>query len=158
MPPSKEKPGLRRFAQASVVCDKCRVNSIDYLDLIRHAQVYDVADETPLELAANLSERLGNRVLMKREDLQPVFSFKLRGAYNKIAGLSDDDLGRGVICSSAGNHAQGVALAAKRKGIRSVIVMPVTTPSIKTEAVAALGGEVLLHGDTYDDAYLYAAD
>jgi hypothetical protein len=94
-------PGSRRFAQASVVCDKCRVNSIDYLDLIRRAQVYDVADETPLELAANLSERLGNRVLMKREDLQPVFSFKLRGAYNKIAGLSEDDLGRGVICSSA---------------------------------------------------------
>jgi threonine dehydratase len=151
-------PGLRRFAQASVVCDKCRVNSIDYLDLIRRAQVYDVADETPLELAANLSERLGNRVLMKREDLQPVFSFKLRGAYNKIAGLSDDDLGRGVICSSAGNHAQGVALAAKRKGVRSVIVMPVTTPSIKTKAVAALGGEVLLHGDTYDDAYARARE
>jgi threonine dehydratase len=151
-------PGSRRFAQASVVCDKCRVNSIDYLDLIRRAQVYDVADETPLELAANLSERLGNRVLMKREDLQPVFSFKLRGAYNKIAGLSEDDLGRGVICSSAGNHAQGVALAAKRKGIRAVIVMPVTTPSIKTEAVAALGGEVLLHGDAYDDAYARARE
>jgi len=134
------------------------MDAIDYLDLIRRARVYDVADETPLELATNLSKRIGNRVLMKREDLQPVFSFKLRGAYNKIAGLSNDDLGRGVICSSAGNHAQGVALAAKRKGIRSVIVMPVTTPSIKTEAVAALGGEVVLHGDTYDDAYAHALE
>ena len=150
------RPGLRCFADQPAVCDKCRMNSIDYLDLIRHARVYDVADKTPLDLAANLSKRIGNRVLMKREDLQPVFSFKLRGAYNKIAGLSDDDLKRGVICSSAGNHAQGVALAAKRKGIRSVIVMPVTTPEIKTEAVAALGGEVLLHGDTYDDAYAHA--
>ncbi|MDH5618609.1 MAG: pyridoxal-phosphate dependent enzyme, partial [Gammaproteobacteria bacterium] len=92
------------------------MNPTDYLDLIRRAQVYDVADKTPLDLATNLSRRLGNRVLMKREDLQPVFSFKLRGAYNKISGLSADDLGRGVICSSAGNHAQGVALAARRKG------------------------------------------
>jgi threonine dehydratase len=134
------------------------MNTTDYLDLIRRAQVYDVADKTPLDLAANLSERLGNRVLMKREDLQPVFSFKLRGAYNKIAGLSAEDLEHGVICSSAGNHAQGVALAAKRKGIRSVIVMPVTTPSIKIKAVAALGGEVVLHGDAYDDAYKRARE
>lgn len=134
------------------------MKSSDYLDLIRRAQVYDVADKTPLDLAANLSERLGNRVLMKREDLQPIFSFKLRGAYNKIAGLDDEDLSRGVICSSAGNHAQGVALAAKRKGVRAVIVMPVTTPSIKTEAVVALGGEVLLHGDAYDDAYTRAQE
>jgi threonine dehydratase len=134
------------------------MNTIDYLDLIRRARVYDVADKTPLDLATNLSKRIGNRVLMKREDLQPVFSFKLRGAYNKIAGLSDADLSRGVICSSAGNHAQGVALAAKRKGIRAVIVMPVTTPAIKTEAVAALGGEVMLHGDTYDDAYARACE
>ena len=132
-------PALRRFADPSSVCDKCRMNTTDYLDMIRRARVYDVAEKTPLDLAANLSKRLHNRVLMKREDLQPVFSFKLRGAYNKIAGLSDDDLKQGVICSSAGNHAQGVALAAKRKGIRSVIVMPVTTPAIKTEAVAALG-------------------
>jgi len=151
-------PALRRFADPSSVCDKCRMNTTDYLDMIRRARVYDVAEKTPLDLAANLSKRLHNRVLMKREDLQPVFSFKLRGAYNKIAGLSDDDLKQGVICSSAGNHAQGVALAAKRKGIRSVIVMPVTTPAIKTEAVAALGGEVLLHGDTYDDAYAHARE
>lgn len=134
------------------------MNTSEYLDLIRDARVYDVADRTPLDLATNLSERLGNRVLMKREDLQPVFSFKLRGAYNKIAGLSEKDLGRGVICSSAGNHAQGVALAARRKGVRAVIVMPVTTPSIKTEAVEALGGEVVLHGDAYDDAYARARE
>ena len=132
------------------------MNTSDYLDLIRGAKVYDVADETPLDLAANLTARLGNRVLMKREDLQPVFSFKLRGAYNKIASLSDDELKTGVICSSAGNHAQGVALAARRRGVRAVIVMPVTTPSIKTEAVTALGGEVVLHGDAYDDAYARA--
>ena len=129
-----------------------------YLDLIRSAKVYDVAQKSPLEPAENLSARLDNWVLMKREDLQPVFSFKLRGAYNKIAGLANDDVARGVICSSAGNHAQGVALAAKRRGVRSVIVMPVTTPSIKTDAVRALGGEVILHGDTYDDAYAYARE
>ncbi len=128
----------------------------DYLERIRNAKVYDVAEKTPLELARNLSRRLGNRVLMKREDLQPVFSFKLRGAYNKIAALSDAEVSNGVICSSAGNHAQGVALAARRRGIRAVIVMPVTTPTIKTGAVAALGGEVILHGDTYDDAYAHA--
>jgi threonine dehydratase len=120
--------------------------------------VYDVAEETPLELAVNLSRRLRNRVLMKREDLQPVFSFKLRGAYNKIVGLSENELGNGVICSSAGNHAQGVALAARRRGVRAVIVMPITTPSIKTDAVATLGGEVVLHGDTYDDAYAHALE
>ena len=129
-----------------------------YPDLIRDAKVYDVADTTPLELASGLSERLGNRVLMKREDLQPVFSFKLRGAYNKIASLSQEQLENGVICSSAGNHAQGVALAAKRRGVRAIIVMPVTTPSIKTNAVAALGGEVVLFGDAYDDAYSHALE
>lgn len=134
------------------------MDTIEYLDRIRDARVYDVADKTPLELAKNLSERLGNRILMKREDLQPVFSFKLRGAYNKIARLTDAEISRGVICSSAGNHAQGVALAAKRRGTRAVIVMPVTTPSIKTDAVASLGGEVILHGDNYDDAYAYARE
>ena len=134
------------------------MNTIEYLDRIRDAKVYDVADKTPLEPAKNLSERLGNRILMKREDLQPVFSFKLRGAYNKIARLTDDEVSRGVICSSAGNHAQGVALAASRRGTRAVIVMPVTTPSIKTDAVASLGGEVILHGDTYDDAYAHARE
>ena len=131
---------------------------IDYLDLIRNAKVYDVALRSALEPAVNLSARLNNVILMKREDLQPVFSFKLRGAYNKIAGLNPDELARGVICSSAGNHAQGVALAAKRRDIRAIIVMPVTTPKIKTDAVRALGGEVVLHGDTYDDAYAHALE
>lgn len=128
----------------------------EYLALIDAACVYEVAIETPLELASNLSARMNNRILMKREDLQPVFSFKLRGAYNKLASLSDDALQAGVICSSAGNHAQGVALAAKRKNARAVVVMPVTTPSIKVDAVKSLGGEVVLFGDTYDDAYAKA--
>ena len=134
------------------------MKSSEYLDLIRNARVYDVAEVTPLESARSLSRRLGNRILMKREDLQPVFSFKLRGAYNKIASLSAREIGHGVICSSAGNHAQGVALAARRRGVRAVIVMPVTTPTIKTDAVAALGGEVVLHGDAYDDAYAHACE
>ena len=140
------------------VCDKSAMDGRDYLERIRQARVYDVADKTPLDLATGLSGRLGNRVLMKREDLQPVFSFKLRGAYNKIANLPDAELSRGVICSSAGNHAQGVALAARRLGTRAVVVMPVTTPTIKTGAVAALGGEVVLHGDAYDDAYTHARE
>ncbi len=127
-----------------------------YVERIRASNVYDVAVRTPLELAANLSARVGNRILMKREDLQPVFSFKLRGAYNRISKLDDDVAARGVICSSAGNHAQGVALAARKRGVRAVIVMPVTTPKIKVDAVRALGGEVVLHGDTYDDAYAHA--
>ena len=125
----------------------------EYVKLIDEAAVYDVAVKTPLELARNLSARIGNQILMKREDLQPVFSFKLRGAYNKLASLSDEELQRGVICSSAGNHAQGVALAANKRNARAVIVMPETTPSIKVDAVRALGAEVVLHGDTYDDAY-----
>lgn len=128
----------------------------EYITLIDEASVYDVASETPLELASNLSARLGNRILMKREDLQPVFSFKLRGAYNKLATLSQEALNAGVICSSAGNHAQGVALAAQRKDVRAVIVMPKTTPSIKVDAVRALGGEVVLHGDNYDEAHTRA--
>jgi threonine dehydratase len=130
----------------------------EYLALIDAARVYEVANETPLELASNLSARMHNRILMKREDLQPVFSFKLRGAYNKLASLSEDALRAGVICSSAGNHAQGVALAAMRKNARAVIVMPVTTPSIKVDAVKTLGGEVVLFGDTYDDAYAKARE
>jgi threonine dehydratase len=130
----------------------------DYIALIDEASVYDVASETPLELASNLSARIGNRILMKREDLQLVFSFKLRGAYNKLVTLSQDALDAGVICSSAGNHAQGVALAAQRKKVRAVIVMPVTTPTIKVDAVRSLGGEVILHGDTYDDAYARAKE
>jgi threonine dehydratase len=129
------------------------MNTTDYVNLIDTASVYDVAKVTPLEKAVNLSVRLDNQVLMKREDLQPIFSFKLRGAYNKLSTLSDDAITAGVICSSAGNHAQGVALAAKRRNARAVIVMPITTPTIKVDAVIALGGEVLLHGDTYDDAF-----
>ena len=127
-----------------------------YLKKILTARVYDVARETPLEPARSLSRRLGNTVLLKREDQQPVFSFKLRGAYNKMAHLSPEALGAGVICASAGNHAQGVALSAKRLGCRAVVVMPVTTPKLKVDAVAALGGEVLLHGDSYTDAYDHA--
>ena len=130
----------------------------DYLDLIRTAKVYDVAHKSALEPAVSLSKRLDNRILMKREDLQPVFSFKLRGAYNRIATLETHELQRGVICSSAGNHAQGVALAARELGVRAVIVMPVTTAKIKTDAVRALGGEVVLHGDAYDDAYARAME
>ena len=130
----------------------------EYITLIDEAKVYDVASKTPLALASNLSERLGNRIFMKREDLQPVFSFKLRGAYNKLATLPQAALDAGVICSSAGNHAQGVALAAQRKDVRAVIVMPNTTPTIKIDAVRALGGDVILHGDTYDDAYAYAKE
>jgi threonine dehydratase len=130
----------------------------EYIALIDEAKVYDVANKTPLELARNLSARLGNRIFMKREDLQPVFSFKLRGAYNKLATLPQAALDAGVICSSAGNHAQGVALAAQRKDVRAVIVMPNTTPTIKIDAVRALGGDVILHGDTYDDAYAHARE
>ncbi|MBK7251890.1 MAG: threonine ammonia-lyase, biosynthetic [Gammaproteobacteria bacterium] len=123
-----------------------------YIHRILKARVYDVAIESPLEEAPRLSRRLGNRVLFKREDLQPVFSFKLRGAYNKIAQLSDTVAQRGVICASAGNHAQGVALAARRRRVPAVIVMPGTTPEIKVQAVLDLGGEVVLHGDDYDAA------
>jgi threonine dehydratase len=128
----------------------------DYLRRILNARVYDVAQETPLELAPMLSARLGNRLLLKREDLQPIFSFKLRGAYNRMAQLSPAALRRGVIAASAGNHAQGVALAAERLGCGAVIVMPETTPRIKVEAVRSRGATVVLHGDTYDDAYAEA--
>ncbi|XLP34274.1 threonine ammonia-lyase, biosynthetic [Brevundimonas vesicularis] len=120
------------------------------------ARVYDVAEETPLDPMPRLSARLERPVLLKREDLQPVFSFKLRGAYNRIAQLSDPELARGVICASAGNHAQGVALSAAKRGIASTIVMPTTTPAIKVSAVKALGGQVVLHGDSFDDAYAHA--
>ena len=124
-----------------------------YIERILKARVYDVAVETPLELAPRLSRRLGNQVLLKREDLQSVFSFKLRGAYNKVAHLSESAANRGVICASAGNHAQGVALAAQRRGVPAIIVMPHTTPQIKVQAVMDLGGEVVLHGDDYDSAF-----
>jgi threonine dehydratase len=127
-----------------------------YAPRIERARVYDVAIESPLDRAPRLSARLGHDVLLKREDLQAVFSFKLRGAYNKIAQTPDETLARGVICSSAGNHAQGVALAARRRGLRAVIVMPKSTPSIKVDAVVALGGEAVLFGNTYDDANAHA--
>ena len=130
--------------------------TIDYLEKILNARVYDVAIETPLDLAPNLSARLGNNIMLKREDMQPVFSFKLRGAYNKMALLPTAVLKRGVIAASAGNHAQGVALAAQKLGCRAVIVMPVTTPRIKVDAVAARGAEVVLVGDSYSDASVEA--
>ena len=128
----------------------------DYLERILNARVYDVAQESPLEYAPNLSARLKNKLLLKREDMQSVFSFKLRGAYNKMAQLPEDVLQQGVIAASAGNHAQGVALAAKQLDTTAIIVMPITTPQVKIDAVIDRGGNVVLHGDTYDDACAYA--
>jgi threonine dehydratase len=130
----------------------------DYLPSILTARVYDVAVESPLELAPLLSQRLGNRVLLKREDVQSVFSFKLRGAYNKMVHMGPDVRVRGVIAASAGNHAQGVALAAQKLGCPAVIVMPVTTPGIKVNAVRTRGARVILHGDSYDEAYIRAQE
>ncbi len=130
----------------------------DYLKKILTARVYDVAVESPLDLAPTLSKRYGNNIYFKREDIQSVFSFKLRGAYNKMAHLPPEKLKRGVICASAGNHAQGVALAATRLGCRAMIVMPTTTPPVKIDAVKARGGEVVLFGDSYSDAYQHALD
>ena len=128
----------------------------DYLKKILTAKVYEVAHESALDVAKVLGRRLHNQVLLKREDQQPVFSFKLRGAYHKMAQLSREQLARGVICASAGNHAQGVALGAAQLGARAVVVMPVTTPALKVEAVKALGGEVVLHGESYSDAHTHA--
>lgn len=130
----------------------------NYIEKILRAKVYDVAEETPLDFAPNLSARLDNRVYLKREDLQPVFSFKLRGAYNKIASLTAQQAANGVIAASAGNHAQGVALAAKKLGIKALIVMPKTTPEIKVKSVKAYGAKIVLHGDSYDDALIYALE
>jgi len=129
-----------------------------YLQLILTTKVYDVAIESPLDAAPVVSRRTGNAILLKREDKQPVFSFKLRGAYNKMAHLTRADLDRGVICASAGNHAQGVALAAQKLGARATIVMPVSTPRIKVNAVASRGARVELHGDSYHEASLYAKE
>jgi threonine dehydratase len=129
-----------------------------YLKRILNARVYDVAIESPLEPAPNLSARTGNTVLLKREDMQPVFSFKLRGAYNKMAQLAPEQLKRGVITASAGNHAQGVALSAQKLGCKAVIVMPATTPQIKIQAVASRGAKVILDGDSYSDAYQHALE
>ncbi len=128
----------------------------DYLKKITNTRVYEVARETPLEYAPALSARTGNKVWLKREDLQPVFSFKCRGAYNKMAHLTAAELKKGVVAASAGNHAQGVALAAGRLGTKAIIVMPRTTPQIKVDAVRGLGGQVVLHGDNYDAAYHHA--
>jgi threonine dehydratase len=130
----------------------------DYLRKVLTARVYDVASETALTRADKLSAKLGHTVLLKREDTQSVYSFKVRGAYNKMSQLSDQELRRGVICSSAGNHAQGVALAARKLGCRAVIVMPVTTPLVKVDGVISLGGEAVLFGDSYTDAYLHALE
>ncbi len=128
----------------------------DYLERILNARVYDLARETPLDPARSLSARLRNRFYLKREDLQPVFSFKLRGAYNKMATLSGAALARGVVCASAGNHAQGVAMSAQHLGAKAIIVMPSTTPQIKVDAVKARGAEVVLIGESYSDASEYA--
>src|SRR5271170_7782750 len=133
-------------------------NPDNYVDRILKAKVYDVAVETALDAAPRLSRRLDNRIWFKREDLQPVFSFKIRGAYNKIAHLSPISAQRGVICASAGNHAQGVALGARTRGIPAVIVMPLITPDIKVQAVADLGAEIVLHGEDYDQAYEHAIE
>ncbi|HEY3699436.1 MAG TPA: threonine ammonia-lyase, biosynthetic [Spongiibacteraceae bacterium] len=128
----------------------------EYVKKILCARVYDVAIETPIDEVRQLSKRFDNRILLKREDLQPVFSFKLRGAYNKVAQLTPEQLARGVICASAGNHAQGLALAAAKLGIKATIVMPKTTPHIKIDAVRSRGAKVVLHGDTYDEASQHA--
>jgi threonine dehydratase len=130
----------------------------DYAQAILTARVYDVAEETALDAMPRLSERLGRSVHLKREDLQPVFSFKIRGAYNKIVRLSEEARRRGVICASAGNHAQGVALAAQKLGMKATIVMPMTTPGIKVESVRRLGGNAILHGDAFDEAYAKARE
>ncbi|MGR9054266.1 MAG: threonine ammonia-lyase, biosynthetic [Gammaproteobacteria bacterium] len=129
-----------------------------YIERILRAKVYDVAEETPLDFAPHLSKRLANSVFLKREDLQPVFSFKVRGAYNKIMQLDDDARSLGVIAASAGNHAQGVALSAQMLGIRALIVMPQTTPDIKVKSVGASGAEIVLYGDSYDEAYQRAVE
>lgn len=128
----------------------------NYLKRILDARIYDLAVETPLDAIPLISERLGNRVLLKREDLQPVFSFKIRGAYNKLLRLNEQEKAAGVVAASAGNHAQGLALAAKHLGIKAIIVMPRTTPMIKVDAVRRRGAKVVLHGDAYDEASVYA--
>ena len=134
------------------------LSETDYLKKILTARVYDVAQETALEPAPRLSARCANRIFLKREDTQPVFSFKLRGAYNKMSQLSAEQRSRGVICASAGNHAQGVALAAQHLGCTALIVMPVTTPTLKIDAVKSLGATVVLHGESFTDAYNHAIE
>ena len=129
---------------------------IDYINEIENSNVYDVAQVTPITFLSKISQKYENRILLKREDLQPIFSFKCRGAYNKISNLSDDDKSSGIIAASAGNHAQGVALAASKLKISAVIVMPTTTPSIKIESVKKFGVKVMLYGDSFDEAYEHA--
>ncbi|MGZ8224836.1 MAG: threonine ammonia-lyase, biosynthetic, partial [Methylobacter sp.] len=131
---------------------------LKYIEKILRAKVYDVAVETPLDFAPLLSERFANTVYLKREDLQSVFSFKLRGAYNKMSLLDESSKIKGVIAASAGNHAQGVALSAKKLGIRALIVMPKTTPEIKVKSVKARGAKIVLFGDSYDEAYAHAQE
>jgi threonine dehydratase len=154
MPGDAQRPKTAKRRTARVAAP----SADDYLKKILTARVYDVAVQTALEPARNLSRRIGNHVLLKREDQQPVFSFKLRGAYNKMVHLDAEALARGVICASAGNHAQGVALAARKLGCKATIVMPVTTPRLKIDAVHALGGEVVLHGDSFTEAQAHAAE
>jgi len=144
------------MGQTEVVGDENELDGGDYLRAILNSRVYDVAVETPLEVAPNLSARLGNQLLLKREDLQEVFSFKIRGAYNKMAKLNDEARDQGVIAASAGNHAQGVALAANHLGCRAVIVMPATAPELKVDAVAARGAEIVLHGESFAEANAFA--
>ena len=156
MMPTPHKPASRSAPAPATAPGATGLKPADYLKKILTARVYDVAVESALEPAKNLSKRVHNTVLLKREDQQAVFSFKLRGAYNKMAHLSAAQLKKGVICASAGNHAQGVALGAHKLGAPALIVMPVTTPQVKVDAVRALGGEVILHGDSYSDAYLHA--
>ncbi len=151
-PAAQGAPGAARRAGKK----KAGVDLSVYLQKILTAKVYDVAIETALDLAPSLSKRLSNQVLLKREDTQAVFSFKLRGAYNKMAHLGEKQLKKGVICASAGNHAQGVALSARHLGCTAMVVMPVTTPQLKIDAVRALGGQVVLHGESYSDAYQHA--
>ncbi|MFW5332720.1 threonine ammonia-lyase, biosynthetic [Hydrogenophaga sp. ZJX-1] len=154
MPVSPKKPAAPAALPAS--SPVTTLTPAEYLKKILTARVYDVAVESALEPAKNLGRRLHNTVLLKREDQQPVFSFKLRGAYNKMAQLTPEQLKKGVICASAGNHAQGVALGGHKLSTRAVIVMPTTTPQVKVDAVRALGGDVVLHGDSYSDAYTHA--
>lgn len=155
--PKKPSPdrSVKRLAATPNAATK-PLKPADYLKKILTARVYDVAVESALEPAKNLSLRLKNTVLLKREDQQPVFSFKLRGAYNKMAQLSPAQLKKGVICASAGNHAQGVAMSAQKLGTRAVVVMPTTTPQLKIDAVRGWGADVVLHGDSYSDAYSHA--
>jgi threonine dehydratase len=158
-PPSRKKTTAQHKQGpliAALAGQAAPLSPADYLIKILNAKVYEVAQETALEVADNLSQRISNTVLLKREDQQPVRSFKLRGAYNKMAQLSPAQLKKGVICASAGNHAQGVALSARRLGTRALIVMPTTTPQLKVDAVRGFGGEVVLFGDSYSDAFDHA--